>query len=131
MKIAIVAAPYHAEVKQMIEWTVAEIESSDWAKLADVQEVAGAFEIPLQVSELLSHDGVDAVVTLGAIERGETGHGHVLATAVFSTLIQVSLQHGKPVSLGIIGPNATSEQIASRAKPVAKDALTALRNRGN
>ena len=128
MNIAIVAAPYHPQVKEMIRWSEEEIEKSDWSNLVGIRRVSGAFEIPLQASRLLASSEVDAVITLGAIERGETGHGVAIANAVFSSLLEVSLQTNKPIALGIIGPNATKEQISSRAEPVARDAFAALRN---
>jgi 6,7-dimethyl-8-ribityllumazine synthase len=69
---------------------------------------------------------VDGVITLGAIERGETGHGVALANAVFPALVALGLEFEKPVALGIIGPNATREQIESRAERVAAEAVKAV-----
>jgi 6,7-dimethyl-8-ribityllumazine synthase len=90
-----------------------------------VVEVAGSFELPL-AAKLQLKQGVDAVIALGAIERGETGHGEMLATAVFPALMNLGLEFEKPVALGIIGPNATREQIESRAEPVANEAVQAV-----
>lgn len=125
-KIGIVAAPYHPAVRRMMAHAEAALRAAADVELAVVTEVSGSFEIPLAVKRLLKHGGVDAVVTLGAIERGETGHGTALADAVFPALMALGLEFEKPVALGIIGPNATREQIESRAEPVAGEAVKAV-----
>ena len=123
--VAIVAAPYHPAVRRMMAVAEAAVRAAENVELVTVVEVAGSFEIPLAVKRLLKR-GLDGVVTLGAIERGETGHGQVLADAVFPALMSLGLEFEKPVGLGIIGPNATREQIESRAEPVAADAVKAV-----
>lgn len=124
-QLGIVAAPYHPAVRRMMAVAEAAVRAADGAELATVVEVAGSFEIPLAVKRLLKR-GLDGVVTLGAIERGETGHGRELAAAVFPALMALGLEFERPVGLGVIGPNATREQIESRAEPVAADAVKAV-----
>lgn len=124
-RIAVVAAPYHTAVGVMIEIVRSRFGKRYPGVEIVVFEVPGAFEIPFEVSRCLA-DGFDAAITLGAIELGETGHGEAIANAVFPYLISLSLQHGKPVSLGIIGPKATIPQIESRSITVATDAAIAI-----
>jgi len=89
------------------------------AKLTYVCKVPGAYDMPLMIQILLEKDDVDAVVTLGAIVKGETGHDQVIANALASKASELSLRYRKPVTLGVSGPSMTSEQAAERAEEYA------------
>ena len=125
IQIAIVVAPYHPSARLMVAHIEEAVRGLEHVSLM-IHEVSGSFEIPLRTKWMLKLEHVDAVIALGAIERGETGHGEALAGAVFPALMALSLEFEKPVGLGIIGPNATREQIESRAKPVALEAIKAV-----
>ncbi|PCK09763.1 MAG: 6,7-dimethyl-8-ribityllumazine synthase [Alteromonadaceae bacterium] len=124
-KIAIVAAPYYDCVQEMIGI----VEEGLNKNIANLETVtfctSGAFELPLIVAKVLQGD-FDAVVTLGAVEKGETGHGEAITNAVIPELSRLSVQYEKPVVLGIIGPRATLVQIDARAQSVASEAVTAV-----
>ena len=66
-----------------------------------ILEVPGAFEIPLAAQQLL-HAGVDAVVALGCVIKGETAHFEYVSEAAMTGIAQVSLAAGKPVTCGIL-----------------------------
>ncbi len=95
------------------------------AKVAYVIRVPGAFEIPLAVKELLEKDDVDAVVTLGAVIKGETKHDELVATHAARKILDLSIQYGKPVTLGIIGPGASRMQALERIEEYARRAVEA------
>ncbi len=124
--IGLVVAPYHSPVRDMISLVQQKVSKTQNAEIVALKEVAGAFEIPLQVKKILKVPGIDGVIVLGAIEHGETKHGEAIAYAVFPTLINLSLAFEIPVSLGIIGPKATPAQIKARASKVALEAVEAL-----
>ena len=65
------------------------------------------------------HNGTDAVVVLGHIERGETLHGEVMGHVVQHALVQLQFKYRKPVGVGIIGPGATAEQADVRKHETA------------
>ena len=110
----------------MEKMTTERLEASPSSTLSSVIKVQGVFEIPLQVQTMLNRNDIDAVIALGAIEEGETGHGVALANAVFPALLDLSLKFNKPVGLGIIGPLATPNQIEARAEKTAKEATSAV-----
>jgi 6,7-dimethyl-8-ribityllumazine synthase len=95
------------------------------AEVKVVVKVPGAFEIPAAAAKLLKRDDVDAVVTLGAVIQGETKHDEVVAHQTARKLLDLSVQFGKPVSLGIIGPGATRAQAQERVDEYAKRAVEA------
>lgn len=125
-KIAIVSAPYHDAVREMQKLIEEGLSTSAGTDCVAIREVPGSWEIPYQLQKLLAQDHIEGAIVVGAIERGETGHGVAIARAVFDAVMQLSLEFRKPVSLAIIGPGATREQINSRAENVGKEALAAI-----
>jgi 6,7-dimethyl-8-ribityllumazine synthase len=107
-RIVIVAAEFNKElVDAMIE--TAQIELKDLgADLVRVVRVSGCYEVPLIADLHLAQEGVDGLVVLGYIERGETLHGEVMGHVVHGALVQLQLKYRKPVGIGIIGPGATA-----------------------
>jgi 6,7-dimethyl-8-ribityllumazine synthase len=79
-----------------------------------VLRVPGSFEIPLAAQKLAESGGVDAVVCIGCLIRGETSHFDFLAREVTSGIDQVALKLGLPVSYGVITADNV-EQAMDRA----------------
>ena len=124
MNLGIVVSEYYWEDVTSKMLDVALLTAKDAGALADVVKVPGSFDIPLAVKRLLQMKEIDGVVTLGAIVQGETAHDEVIAHAVAKALTELSLEFGKPVTLGISGPRMTMEQAAARI-PRAADATRA------
>jgi 6,7-dimethyl-8-ribityllumazine synthase len=66
---------------------------------------------------------VDAVVTLGAVIQRETKHDEVLAHQAARKLLGLSVEFGKLVLLGIIGPGVTRTQAQEKIDEYAKRAV--------
>lgn len=82
--------------------------------LLQVIWVPGAVEIPL-VAETLAESGkFDAVVCLGAVIRGETGHYDHVCNQVSYGCQKVALQYDVPVIFGVLTTD-TDEQALARA----------------
>lgn len=64
--------------------------------------VPGAFEIPLMAQRVAQQGGSDAVVTLGAVIRGETSHNELVGGQVARGVMQASLSTGVPVVFGVV-----------------------------
>ncbi len=73
----------------------------------------GAFEIP-QVLNRLDTKGFDALISLGAIIRGETPHFDYLAAEAIKGIARISLERNIPIVFGIITAD-TLEQAIERA----------------
>lgn len=95
------------------------------AKVTIVFKVPGTYDMPLAVKALLERNDVDAVVTLGAVIQGETKHDEVVANQAARKLIDLSIEYGKPVTLGIIGPGASRMQALERVEEYARRAVEA------
>ena len=68
----------------------------------DVAWVPGAFEIPAVAQRLAATGRYGAVVCLGAVIRGATGHYDIVANGVASGCQSVSLATGVPVLMGVL-----------------------------
>lgn len=76
--------------------------------------VPGSFELPVTALKIVQSGGYGAVVCLGCVIRGQTGHyDHVVAQSI-QGISQVGIQTGVPVILGVITAD-TLEQAIERA----------------
>ena len=80
----------------------------------DVYAVPGSWEIPIIARECAHSNEYDAVICLGAVLQGETSHAQHISSAVCSALMQLMMETGKPIALGIL-TDATFEQGLARA----------------
>jgi 6,7-dimethyl-8-ribityllumazine synthase len=64
--------------------------------------VPGAFEIPLLAKAVAESGRFDAVVTLGAVIRGDTAHFEFVAGQCAEGLQRVQLDTGVPVAFGVL-----------------------------
>jgi 6,7-dimethyl-8-ribityllumazine synthase len=67
-----------------------------------VAHVPGAVEIPLAAAALFESAGVDAVVALGAVIRGETSHYDSVCRMVEQGCLQVMLAAKRPIGFGVL-----------------------------
>ena len=76
--------------------------------------VPGAFEVPLAARHLAESGTVDAVVTLGAVIRGATGHYDQVAGQCAAGVQRAALDTGVPVIFGVLTTD-TIDQAIERA----------------
>ncbi len=79
-----------------------------------VASVPGSFEVPLTAKKLAGSGKFDAIVCLGAVIRGETGHYEHVAGESAKGVAAISLATGVPVIYGILTTD-TLEQAINRA----------------
>jgi 6,7-dimethyl-8-ribityllumazine synthase len=80
----------------------------------DVAWVPGSFEVPLVARTLAQSGRYRAVVCLGCVIRGETGHYDHVAGQAAAGVLQAGLASGVPVIFGILTTD-TVEQALNRA----------------
>ena len=122
-KIAIVVSRFNEEITKEMSKVAQKRIKEQKANLIKIIEVPGAFEIPLAVKKILQNKKIGAVVTLGAIIKGDTDHDEVIAHSIAKSLIDLSLTYHKPISLGVLGPNITWEQAEKRIKKYSERAV--------
>ena len=74
--------------------------------------VPGAFEIPGAGAKLLEKAGIDAVIGLGCVIRGETPHFELVARAAAEGTLRVGLDHGKPFIFGVLAVENEAQALA-------------------
>jgi len=70
---------------------------------------------------------IDAVVTLGAVIKGQTKHDELITNATVRAITELSIKYQKPVTLGITGPGMSDRQAQARIRPVAERAVEAAK----
>ena len=126
--LAIVVSEFNKEITFKMLEGARDHAATISAKINYIIYVPGTYDMPLAVEGLLKKKNVDAVVTLGAVIKGDTRHDDIVAENAARLIADLSLKHGKPVTLGIAGPGMTIEQARARAKLVPARAVTAAVN---
>jgi 6,7-dimethyl-8-ribityllumazine synthase len=80
----------------------------------DLAWVPGAFEIPLIAKKMAESGKYDAVICLGAVIRGATGHYEYVCAEVSKGIATVGLETGVPVLFGVLTTD-NLEQAIERA----------------
>jgi 6,7-dimethyl-8-ribityllumazine synthase len=65
--------------------------------------VPGAFEIPFALKKLAAAGTYDALIALGVVIQGATGHADLITSNVARLCTQISTEQGVPVVDGVIG----------------------------
>ena len=76
--------------------------------------VPGAFELPLVAMRLAASGRFDAIIALGAVIRGETGHYGLVANQAAAGIARAGLDTGVPVIFGVLATE-TTEQARARS----------------
>ena len=83
-------------------------------KQIEIVRVPGAFDIPIVVRKLAMSKRYDALVTLGAVVRGQTPHFDYVAGECASGIARIALESGVPIAFGVLTTD-TMEQAIDRA----------------
>jgi 6,7-dimethyl-8-ribityllumazine synthase len=127
LNIAIVVAEFNSEItSKMLELA---IEKANILKIniRYTCKVPGVFDMPLLIDTLLQKKDVGAVVTLGAVIKGQTKHDELISNVTAKILADLSIKYQKPVTLGITGPGMSDRQAHQRIRPVAERAVEAAK----
>jgi len=125
-KLGMVVSTFNYEITGEMSKKAQQRAKEAGAKIVKIVEVPGSFEIPLAVKELLEDKAIEGVVTIGTIIKGGTDHDAVIAHAIAKKLMDLSCEYGKPVSLGISGPNITWQQSEKRIDEYAIRAVDSV-----
>lgn len=116
LRFGVVASRFNEEVtRELLDGAVSALEEhgADGANI-DVAWCPGAFEIPLVAQRMAASGDYDAIVTVGAVIRGETTHYELVSEGVANGLMRASLDTGVPILFGVLTVE-TLEQAFERA----------------
>ena len=115
-RVAIVASRFHEAISVRLVEGAREALLRHGVRPGDVRVVwvPGAFELPQVAGRLAAAGGVDALVCVGCVIRGETPHFDYVAGEAARGISEVGRSTGVPTTFGVITAN-TREQAEARA----------------
>lgn len=131
MNIAIVVSEFNQEITSKMLEVALEKAKNLKLNIKYTCQVPGVFDMPVIIDSLLQKNDIDAVVTLGAVIKGQTKHDELIANVTAKTIAELSIKYQKPVTLGITGPGMTDKQAQARIRPVAERAVEAAEKIAN
>jgi 6,7-dimethyl-8-ribityllumazine synthase len=83
-------------------------------KQIEIVRVPGAFDIPIVARKLALSKRYEALITLGAVIRGQTPHFDYVAGECAGGIARIALETGVPIAFGVLTTD-TVEQAVDRA----------------
>lgn len=114
-RIGICAALWHRDLVDELRNGAVETLLAYGVALPDILVIdcPGSYELPVAASRLIRQSGVDAVIALGVVVRGETAHFEYVSSPVAHGLMDLSISTGVPCMFGVLTTD-TLEQARER-----------------
>ena len=64
--------------------------------------VYGSLEVPFACQKIIKKDKPDAIITLGAIIKGETSHYDMVCENTYKGIMDIQLKYNVPIIFGIL-----------------------------
>lgn len=118
VRVAIVAARFNWHITEpLLQGALAAFAQAGVTAEIPVVRVPGAFEIPIVARRLAKTGLYDAVLTLGAVIRGDTPHFDYVAGECARGVLDVSLQTGVPIVFGVLTTDNEDQAVARAGGP--------------
>ena len=124
-RIALIICDFNKEITSVMAQAAKNHAKKLGCTVACEYTVPGAFDSPFALKKALRRRDVECAAVLGAVVKGGTDHDRVITQVAAEKISQLSLEYGKPVGLGIIGPNVSWAQAKKRAKGYAQRSVEA------
>ena len=123
-KVLVIKSQFNTEItSSLLENALTSLKQSGIAKEdIRVQEVPGAFEIPVIASKALHTKSWDSVICLGCVIRGETPHFDYICSEVTRALMDLSVKFMIPISFGILTTDTLAQARRRAGLEASEDA---------
>jgi 6,7-dimethyl-8-ribityllumazine synthase len=103
-RFAIVASNFNQRIVSHLLEGAVECLAGHGVALADITvvRVPGAWEIPLALEELAARGGVDGLIALGAVIRGDTPHFDYICAECSGGAGRIASKYRVPVAFGVL-----------------------------
>lgn len=125
-RIALVQADFNYAITTSMAESAREAATAIGCEVAHHVHVAGVFDIPLAAKALARRADVEAIVAVGCVIQGDTGHDQLIATECARKLADLSYETEKPVGLAVTGPRMTREAAEARTDTAPRHAVEAV-----
>lgn len=113
LTVAVLASQWHTRVMDgLLDGARRALRDSDVSRVTELR-VSGAFELTVAAARV-AHSGVDAIVALGVVIRGDTPHFDFVCQGATTGLTLVAQQTGIPIGFGLLTCD-NEEQAIERA----------------
>ena len=115
-RFAVVASRFNSRLADLLAAGAVDCLRRHGVAAADVHlvSVPGAWEIPQALEELAVAGGIDGLVAVGVVIRGETPHFDYICSEASRGIAGIARRHRLPVGFGLLTCE-TTEQAAERA----------------
>jgi len=96
-RILIISANYYPKISEKLKKSAKNVITE---KNCTVIDVPGIFEIPVIISKNINN--FDGFIALGCVIKGQTSHFELISKATIDALMNLSIEHKKPIGNGII-----------------------------
>ncbi len=121
-KVLIVSARYYEDFSNSLELIASSLLHDKKIKYKFIK-VPGVFEIPVTIAKNIKK--YDGFIALGCVIKGETPHFDFISQATTNAIMQLSIDHKKPIGNGII-TSLNEEQALIRSKTKGEEAARAV-----
>jgi len=121
-KVLIVSARYYEDFSNSLELVASSLLNEKKIK-CKIIKVPGVFEIPVSIAKNIKK--YDAFIALGCVIKGKTPHFNFISQATTNAIMQLSIDHKKPIGNGII-TSLNGEQALVRSKTKGGEAARAV-----
>ncbi len=104
IKLGFVVSEFNRDLTSQMEILGKEHAAFLGATVDKILYVTGVFDMPLAVNKLAQDEDIDAIVTIGCVIQGSTKHDEIVMQHASRKIADLSLEYGKPITLGISGP---------------------------
>jgi len=100
-RIAIISASWHMDIcAQLVAGARRACEAAGVKSITELY-VPGSFELPLAAQRSFE-DGIDGVIVVGLVLRGETPHFDYVCQGVTQGIMDVQLKFSRPIGFGVL-----------------------------
>ena len=125
IRLGFVVREFNADITQlMMERALAHARFLE-CDVTHTVRVPGAYDLPFAIKAMMEREDVDAIVAIGAVLEGDTDHDQVVAQHAARKMMDLSLEYGKPVGLGVSGPGMSRAQGQARIDDYARRGVEA------
>ena len=120
INIGMVVGEFHYDITENMMNKAIEHAEFLGCDVVEIIKVPGSFDMPLAIKTLLEKERIEGVVCLGAVIKGDTDHDQLVAQHAARKMVDLSLDYGKPVTLGVSGPGMTRVEAVERIEDFAR-----------
>ena len=114
IRLGFVVAEFNRDITYQMELLGEEHAKFLGAEVVEKTYVPGVYDMPLAIKKMVENENIDGVVTIGCVIEGATGHDEIVVQHAARKIMDISLEVGKPVALGISGPGMTRMEAHQR-----------------